>query len=167
MKLIICAFSVLSLILVSVAAMAMPAVGDYAKYDLSITPAGGTAIAGVLEKEIIAFNSNTSQYNQRTTISAAGTTPNVSEAWVNASDLITDAGIVQIQSNCASFGGTLGTSTTPAGQFPACSIPVESNTEHSTYAIGAVPFGLLAADILSKSDGSHTIATINAFRIGQ
>jgi len=155
-------------LLASAAALATPAVGDYVKYNISVTPAGSTtAVTGTLEQQLMSFNATTNQYDQKNTTTITGGTATVQEGLVNAADLITDAGIAQILGNCSSFGGTSASAVLPDGSHTnGCAVPVDSTTEHSTYVVVKVPFGIFAADIVSKANGNHTIATLNSYKVG-
>lgn len=163
MKILISALTILT----STAVLAIPTVGDYVKYDVAVVQGGSsTPIVGTIEQTLSDFDAAKNQYFQTTTTTITGGASSQSQDWVNATDLLTDAGIAQLVNNCAGVGGQTADVQTAAGVLHTCAVPVSNDKETSTYWVGSVPFGIVQADIVTKSNGNHTQAVINSFRIG-
>jgi hypothetical protein len=161
MKFIVGAVIVLS----SAAALATPAVGDYVKYDVQVTQ-GAQVVTGTLERELTGFDAGAQAYAEKQTTTVNGQVQ-TQESTVAASDLINDAGIANILNNCAAYGGSAGSVTVPAGTFNVCAVPVNNNSQRATYAVTTVPYGFVAADVVTVSNGAHTVATLDAYKAGQ
>jgi len=149
-----------ALLSLSSAALAMPAIGDYARYDGTITQ-GTSVLAGTVEQEITAQNAQ-AQYDVKQTQTVQGQGTSSSDTWTNASDLVTDAQIQQVLTYCAQLGGTLQTLTTAAGAINSCAVPLQDQTGTAWYA--AVPFGLAKIDRVIN--GERIVLTISTFRAG-
>jgi hypothetical protein len=145
MKLMIAtlALSFTALTTFSTLAQAMPAVGDTASFDGTTVTSQGQAIAFHTVIALAQFDASQNAYLQVSTTTAPGIQPSVQQKWVAAADMINDATVQAILSQCASQGGISETVVVPAGTFPTCRIT--DSSDGSIYNVGAVSFGIVKA----------------------
>lgn len=124
----------------SVAALAMPNVGDFAVYEIN---ANGMIINQKIE--LTAYNASTGKFTQLETTSFQGQQQQTTTL-VNGSELATEADIGQVLTFCETpnVNGVLETVTVPAGSFNTCAISDSQSGMRLNY--GNVPFGIVKLD---------------------
>jgi len=157
MKLLAIAIFVLS----SSAALATPAVGDYAVFSGTVTK--GTQVTTIRdEMELVSYDQTTNQFTEKITeTTPAGTTSGSQQ--VDATKLLTDSTIAQILQTCASFGGVPASVTTAIATFNTCALPVDGNSKGTVW-VGAVPFGIVQMDLTDVASGQRSQAIVTAAR---
>ncbi|MCM2280757.1 MAG: hypothetical protein NDI61_02795 [Bdellovibrionaceae bacterium] len=158
------AFGLLVGLLMSQAALAYPAVGDYVKYVGEIN-AAGQQFSIVAEIEITNYDAAKNGFVVQTKTSVGGQT-DVTNATVPAGELFSQAMIQDLIRNCKNNGGQTSKATVPAGAFDVCLMRQSDGTTHSLYTIGDVPFGIVKSDSMSQ-DGLTTSITLQEVRFGQ
>ena len=126
--------------LFSVAAMAMPNVGDFAVYEID---ANGMMITQKIE--LTAYNASTGKFTQVETTSFQGQQQQQT-TMVNGADLPTEATVGQVLTYCETpnVNGVLETVSVPAGSFYTCAINDSQSGMRLNY--GNVPFGIVKLD---------------------
>lgn len=148
--------------LLTTAAYAIPAIGDMANYNFAITQQGQN-ITGTLEQTITSMNSGL--YNVQSTYNVNGQSQ-VQNDQKKAEDLVSDAMINNILTNCASSGGQLASITVPAGAFNTCALPINDGEKTGTIWIGQVAFGVVKMDTTTTA-GDKTYVELVSFKLGQ
>lgn len=149
-------------VLFTTAALAMPAVGDNAVYSLQISQ-GGQSMSGTLETTITGFANGS--YSLESKINMGGQ-QQVQNDQRQAQEMVTDALISQIMTNCAQYGGKLESVTVPAGTFNTCALPVNPQDGTGTTWVANVPFGLVKVDS-TDTQGQKTFGELNSFKFGK
>ena len=143
-----------------VAAQAMPAIGD--KSSLTMTVSNGTqSVTYGYEMSLTGFDAALSQYTRHTVQSYNGQSQERDDA-VAATDLLDDARLQAILTNCDAGGGTTESVTVPAGTFSTCKIVTEDGSE---YWIGNVPFGIVK--MAQAANGYTLSAELQSYVFGQ
>ena len=138
---------------------ATPAVGDYSNFALTLTQ--GTASAkGTYEISINSLRSD--GYVMATVVTISGQPAQRSESVVPTTDLMTDATIASVLSDCASYGGQSQQITVPAGTFATCALAIDGGTAW----LGQAPFGVIK-QVQKQSDGSDLVLELNNFVNGK
>lgn len=130
-------FATLALLLAATIAQATPAVGDIASFSGTTVHAGQTYPLQIT-LQLTAFDQPTGAFTQVTTTQVAGQTQTRSEQ-VAAADMITDATVESLLTNCVANGGVSEIVAVPAGTFETCKIAGDDGT---LYNVGRVPFGI-------------------------
>jgi hypothetical protein len=160
MKSILLSFASL---LVTVSAFAMPAVGDSAVYNTTITQ-NGQSFTGLLEQSITSMDSASGKFNVQTVMDFNGQKQSQSDLR-DAQELISDQMASDIVANCANYGGQSDSVTVPAGSFHACAITTNENGATGKVWIAAgVAFGVVKAD--QEQNGMTTHAELASFKNG-
>jgi len=156
--------SVSALLLSTLAASAMPTVGDQATYDITVVKGGQTYNATSVI-ELAQFDAAKNQYLERETQTMAGQQPQVTDTWKNTADLLTEAKADQLLANCNAAGGTNASVNVPAGNFSTCVLPVQDNAGKPSGKvwISKVPFGVVHAEV--DQDGASAVVNLRAFII--
>lgn len=143
-------------------AFAYPAVKDQAVFKGLYSGAAGGAIDFVQTLELTAFDSATNSFKLKNTFLVNGQAQ-VQEQDVAKDDLLDDARIQDILTNCLSYGGQLEDTTTVGGTFKTCTAPTQGN---GRIWIGDVPFGMVKS--LSFDQDQNKIETeLQSFVRGQ
>jgi len=144
--------------------LAMPAVGDYAAYDIVYDLGGGQVVTGTVEKEVTAFDVNAKSFSVKSSINFAGTNQTQTDV-IAATSMVTDDGVSQLLTNCAAKGGTTEVLIVDKQSFNTCAISSRSNGIDAKYWIGAVSFGLLKQ---VSANGTQTLTlTLRTFKPGK
>jgi hypothetical protein len=138
-QLLTTSFIALAITLAGLAAEATPGVGDKSVFAVTLT-SGAQNMNGHLTMEITAYDAATDMWTVVTNTEMNGqkqsqTTP------TKTADLIADASIDSMLSNCAGSGGKTDSVVSPAGTFPSCAVPISDDQSSGTLWISKVPFG--------------------------
>lgn len=139
-----------SALLMSASAFAMPKAGDSATYDIVVTSGDKTG-HGTETDELVQFDSAQNRFLQRTTQQFDGSAPNTSEGWTALDELMDDATADHILAECAGMGGVSQTLQVPAGSFATCALPVNDEEQKTTGTVwvAKVPFGYVRLEVVS------------------
>lgn len=148
--------------LMATTALAMPKVGDVVNYNFTISQQGQNT-NGTVKQTITTFVNG--MYNVETTYEANGQTQ-VQNNQRKPENMIDDATINAVLSNCAAYNGKLETVTVPAGTFNTCSIPNNENNQKGDIWFGAVPFGVVKM-ISTNANGRQTYMELTSFQFGK
>ena len=151
-------FTALALTAFSTLAAAMPAVGDTAAFDGTAVTSQGQSIAFHTVLTLTQFDASQNAYLQTSTTTAPGMQSVSKQAWVLASDLLSDETVQGILAQCSSQGGVSETVAVPAGTYNTCRIT--DSSDGSIYNIGAVPFGIV------KAQQGQTTMSLVGFQAG-
>lgn len=149
-------------VLFTTAAMAMPAIGDNAVYSLQISQ-GGQSVSGTLETTITANNSGTFSIESKINL---GGQSQVQTEQKSEQEMVSDALIADLMSNCANYGGKIESVTVPAGTFNACALPAQPQDGTGFTWIAPVAFGVVKVD-MTNPQGQKTYAELNSFKFGK
>lgn len=150
-------------LLVAGSAMAMPSAGDLAIFDFTSTKED-EVVVGTFQRQLIAYHSDTDAFEERVSVVANGQSFS-SAGQLPAKDLLTDAMLEQILSQCSAIGGSNETITVPAGTFQTCAMNSNSENGSGMVWLGAASFGLVKSDFTSN-DGYRTILELRDYRYG-
>jgi hypothetical protein len=154
---------IIALTLAAVLAEATPARGDRSVFNVKLSK--GTQITtGKLTFELTSYDKSTDQWVQTSTTDLNGQKQTKTET-VATSDLLDDATIDSIITNCVARGGKTETITSPAGSFPSCAVPINNSKTSGTVWVAKVPFGYCKW-ILSRSDGLTVDSLLESFVAG-
>lgn len=156
------AFMTLASLLVTASAFAMPAVGDQALYNFSVTQ-GGQTISGTMEQVITGMDG--AKFVVQVTTNT-GKDSQVDVQKMDAQDLLSDSTVTSILQNCAGYGGKPEIVNVPAGSFATCGLPA-SGENTGTIWVGDVAFGIVKADMTNSQSGAHTLADLQSSKKGQ
>jgi len=148
-------------VLFAATAFAMPAVGDLALYNVTVSQ-GGQTISGTVETTITATNAG--MFTMQTTMNFNGQSQVKSEQR-SAQDLLSDSTIQQIIAQCAQVGGKIESVTVPAGTFNTCAVPSQEHGTTGTMWVAQVPFGLVKID-QTNAQGQKTYGELQSFKMG-
>lgn len=156
-------FVVFSLTFAGLAADATPAIGDKSVYDVQLAKGSQKAV-GTMTLELTAYDASMDTWTLVTTTSVNGqdrvtTTPTKSE------NLISDAMIQHVLTNCEGSGGKTDTVSSPAGTFAACAMPLKSDGSTGTLWVSQVPFGYSQWST-TETDGTTVLGLIRSFVAG-
>jgi hypothetical protein len=143
-------------------AFAMPAVGDNAVYNVTISQ-GGQSVAGTLESTITAANGGT--YTVESKINLGGQSQ-VQNDQRSEQEMVSDALVGQIMGNCAQYGGKLESVTVPAGTFNACALPADPQDVTGYTWVAQVAFGVVKVDT-TNTQGQRTYGELKSFKFGK
>jgi putative hemolysin len=155
--------TILASLVLSSVAFAMPAVNDYAQYDVSVTQGSATNQV-VFEQTITAYNQAAGTYSVQGVVTQNGTSQTQVRE-VPASSLLSTDVVKQALSNCAQAGGQAESVTTPAGTFETCGLPLSSNGMTGKINVGLVAFGVVKSDVTYGTQ--HTVAVLKSQRLGK
>lgn len=135
-------FLTLAVTALSLAAQAMPAVGDTANFSGQTATGSGQLVQFTMSMQLTAFDAASQTWTEQVTTTVPGRPAQVQTKQVATSDLISDATVTQLIANCAGEGGVAETVTVPAGTYPTCRI---TDNQGAAYNVGQVPFGIVQA----------------------
>lgn len=146
---------------------ATPAVGDAAKFSVTITQ-NGAAINGTYEMNLVSLDS-AGNFVLRSIVTLEGQPANSMEESVAKSDLLSDDQINQVVANCQDLGGTPSTATIQSANIATCVMPLADNSGQPSGEIhvGAVPFGVLKQVQINNSVGRTTVLELVSFTAGK
>lgn len=147
--------------LITSAALAMPAVGDKALYNVTETQAG-TTYQYTFDQVIVSQDPTTHFFNIDQTITYQGQSQ-VKSVQQDPANLPTDSTVTSYITNCVMIGGKLETITIAAGTFNTCVVLTDSG---STLWIANVPFGI-AKSIEKYEDGSEAHIELQSYTHGK
>ncbi|WP_413289735.1 hypothetical protein [Bdellovibrio sp. HCB337] len=155
----------LASLFLATAALATPAVGDYAKYNVTISQ-GNQKMSLIAEQTITAFDQAANQYTVQTTYNYNGQSQ-IDSAQKPADEFVSDAMAKDIIANCASYQGTLEQVTVPAGKFNSCKLPTSDGNggTGSINLVAGVAFGIVKGT--STEQGKVTNVELLAFTNGK
>jgi len=139
----------LAVSLFSFSALAIPSVGDFAKYEIS---QGANSL--FLSQEIKAIDSNKGLVTVEVSLEQNGKSQS-SVSDVDLKTIPTAAALESAIKNCVQIGGTNETVTVKAGTFETCKVP----TENGTINLGLVAFGLVKV-VGTTDDGQPMTAEL-------
>ncbi len=151
--------------LMSQAALAYPAVGDYVKYTGEIKLASGERLPLTAEIELTAFDAAKNAYTVKSMFSLGDQAETTEEA-VDAIDLLSSSAIRGLVENCVSNGGQTSEAMVPAGRFDVCVIGQSDGQAKTTYSIGDVPFAIVKSESVA-TDGSTSTIILQDVRFGR
>lgn len=156
-----------AILLGSVTSLATPAVGDSAKFNVSIEQ-NGAAITGSYEMNLVSVDAS-GNFMMRSVVELEGQPANTSEESVATNDLLADERINEIVANCAGFGGTAATTTIQSLDIPTCVLPLadDAGQQNGEIHIGAVPFGILKQVQTNNQVGRRTVLELVSFTAGK
>lgn len=149
-------------VLFTTAAMAMPAVGDNAVYSVQISQ-GGQSVSGTLESTITAASAGTFTVESKINLGGQSQVQNETR---QAQEMVSDALIADIMTNCASYGGKIESVTVPAGNFNSCALPSNPQDGTGFTWIAPVAFGVVKIDT-TNTQGQRTYGELNSFKFGK
>jgi hypothetical protein len=158
-------FVLVSVLVMSSAAYAMPNVGDDAVYTVSATESGQT-VNGTMEFKLMSQDASTGNWGEQVTTVINGQS-NVQTQSMTSQQLVTDAQAQTILANCAAVGGTPANITVPAGAFSTCAIPSSSNDGTGTVWVADVAFGVVQEDVTNPTSGEHVVLQLQSQSAGQ
>ena len=161
MKFLLAAVPVL---LLSSVVFAIPAVGDYAKYSLNMT-VNGQVLAGTLEETLTAYDPASDSFTEQIVVTDQNGNAQTQLSTTQRSQLLNDAVLGQLPAVCAQAGGSLGSTTVPAGTFNTCNVPASNGSTGNVW-IGDVPFGIVQANVADSSSGTTTALALLAYTTG-
>jgi hypothetical protein len=136
-------------------AHAMPTVGDEVIFS-SVRVNTGAVTTGTFEMKLASFNTASGNWSEIQTTTENGVAKTETEQVPNSA-LLTDSSVALLLTSCAGMGGALQTVTVPAGTFPTCAIPSNSDFSKGTLWIAkGVVFGIVQEDF-TQADGTHTV----------
>lgn len=147
-------FLTLVTLLFAATAQATPAVGDYAKFNVT-----SGAVSGIYEQTLTSLRSD--GYVMLSVLTVNGQAQR-DESIVAGSDLMTDATINTVLTDCAAYGGRPEQVVVPAGTFATCAFTEQAGTVW----IAQVPFGV-AKQTQKQDDGSLVTFELNTFTHGK
>ena len=156
--------SSLFIFLASSAALAYPAVGDFAMMSGTATQ-GGMNASVTLERSIVSFDVTTDSFAvvETQTINGQAQTSTLSS---KSDEMITQQQVNGMLTYCTMYSGALETITVPAGTFATCKMPTQDDSgQQSGFVwIGDVTFGIVK--ITGKSQGADYTLELASFRSG-
>ncbi len=159
MKMILSAFVLAaSFVAVSTVAQAMPSVGDSATFS-GVATQQGQKIPFQTVIALTQFDASQNAFVSTTTTTFAGSQPRVEQKSIPAKDLLTDAMVANLVSNCPANGGISETLTVPAGNFNTCRITDQNG---NVFNVGAVSFGI----VKTVQDNSQLTLELMSFQAG-
>jgi hypothetical protein len=141
-------------------ANATPSVGDKAVFAVNMKM-GNQSMDGHVTFELTGYDKATDVWQQQTTMDFNGQTQ-VQKSTPAGKDLLTDAIIADVLSNCAAKGGTVDSVTAPAGTFQACAVPITNDQGTGTVWVSQVPFGY-SKWVANRKDGLVITALLESF----
>lgn len=141
---------ILSLTFAAVFAEATPSLGDRAVYNVKLSK-GSQSVMGKVTFELTSYDKGTDTWVQTSTTDFNGQKQTQTDKIAN-SDLLDDATIDNVLTNCAARKGTSETVQSPAGNFPSCAVPITTSEATGTVWVSKVPFGY-SKWLLNRKDG--------------
>jgi len=155
---------VATVLMSSMAVAAMPTIGDYAQYEVTVTQ-GEAQSAMTFEQEITAFNQASNSYSVKSTVTSNGQVQTQLRN-VESNSLFTTELVTQALANCTQAGGQSESVTTAAGTFDTCALPLTaSNGVTGKINVGLVAFGVVRSEVVSGNQ--RTLAVLKSQRLGQ
>jgi hypothetical protein len=160
------------LVLVSFNAQAeMPSVGDYIKFDSTLTNADGSKYTGTLERELLSYDAPTDTWTQRLTTTYPEMKPIVQESTLKTSDLYRGRDARAYVAACGvSVPGARKILVLRSGtSVPTCIIEATSPLI-GFYWVANVPFGIAQSDTVDASKTQDVIGRkleLNTYRFGR
>lgn len=154
--------SILATTLVSAVALAYPTLKDTATFQGTFYGGAGGSIEFTQTIELVSFDAAASKYTLKNTVVYNGQS-NVQNAEVASDDLLSNAKVAGILTNCAQMGGTPEVLNIPAGQFNTCMVPQDRGSQ---IWVADAPFGFVK-EIYIDEEGNRTEATMTSFSHGQ
>lgn len=154
---------ILSLTLAAAYAEATPALGDRSVYDVTLSKDTQT-MQGHVTFELTAFDKSTDLWTQTTTTDFEGQKQTQTDT-VATADLLDDATIDSVLTNCSAHGGKEETVKSAAGDFAACAVPVSNSSGSGTIWVSKVPFGYAKWNI-TRTDGVNIDSLLESFIAG-
>jgi hypothetical protein len=155
--------AILTIGLAAMIAEATPALGDKAVYDVTLTK-GTQTVQGLLTFELTSYDKATDMWTQTATTDFNNQKQTQTET-LGSKDLMDDFSIDYVLKNCAARNGVSETVTSPAGDFPACAVPVSNSQGSGKVWVAKVPFGY-AKWINNRKDGVIVESIIKSFQLG-
>jgi hypothetical protein len=153
----------LAVTLLAPAVFAIPAVGDYAKYTLTMTT-NGTQVVGTLETSLTAYDQASDSYSEHVVVTDQNGNAFPQDQVVPSANLISDVVLANLATECVPAGGTMGSTVVAAGTFATCNIPVTTNGTGNVW-LGAVPFGIIQTNV--TENGTVTALSLVSFTAGK
>lgn len=159
-----CTIVLLLLIGITLSAEATPTVGDKVRYAVTLTR--GTQMAkGALTMELTAYDTSTDSWTQVGTTEFNGQVQTQSDN-VKTKDLINDATIESVITNCVAQGGVLEAVQTPSGSvFDSCKLPMQNSKSKGFIWVSRVPFGYSRWEA-KRTDGVLVEGLLESFTAG-
>lgn len=155
--------ALLTITLASMIAEATPALGDKSVYDVTLAK-GGQSMVGTVSFELTAYNKSTDSWTQISITDFNGQKRTQTET-IEGQDLLDDATIDSILTDCAGRGGKEETIDSPAGSFPSCAVPVVNSDGTGTVWVAKVPFGF-SKWIANRTDGIIVTGVLKSYQHG-
>jgi hypothetical protein len=155
-----------SALVMTTSAYAMPNVGDEATFAVTSTQAGQTQ-TGTLQMMLMSQNVSADTWSEQVTTTIAGQS-SVQTSDVPSEQLMSDAEAQALLANCAAANGTAQTITVPAGTFNTCELPADdasAGTSGNVW-VGEAIFGIIQEDLTSTS-GQHIVMQLQSTIAGQ
>lgn len=145
--------SSLVLFLAANAQASMPSVNDVSHLVGTYTSQGKT-LPTDLKLSVLSFDAASQTYMVQQVYSLAGSVAQDEQKPTSAAEMISDAFINDVLTNCMSYGGTIEQITVAAGSFQTCRLTSNDSSSSSITWVGYVPFGIVKAEI-HAADGSY------------
>lgn len=146
--------AIAALVLSSTMAFAYPALNDQAIYT-GVYSQGPNQVQFQMELSLTQYDASNKSFLQHQVITY-GTQTQVTDQWMEESQMLNPASVAQIISTCTSHGGKLESVVVGSKTLNACAVPVVNENEDSIYWIADVPFGIAKAQMNNKKDSSQT-----------
>lgn len=146
---------------------ANPKVGNMVKLDMEATTADGKKAVAVLTVELKQHDAAGKKWLQASTLEIAGKPGDVKESWIPEENLLNDADIQAILTDCVKDGGKLEKVVVPAGTFDACASSFDEADANGTVWFAKSVWGIIKQDITDKASKVRTTMALKAQRAGQ
>jgi hypothetical protein len=154
-----------SVLVMSASAYAMPNVGDDAIFAVTSTLAGQTE-NGSIEFALMGQDPTTNTWSEQITSVIGGQTSTQMRS-ASSQELMTDAQAQSILANCTLTGGIPAAITVPAGSFNTCAIPATNGQATGTVWISDVAFGIVQEEMTNTTTGQVVIMQLQSQTPGQ
>ncbi len=146
---------------------ANPKVGNMVKLDLEVTAADGKKATAVMTVELKQYDAAGKKWLQARTLELPGKPADTQQGWVPEENLLNDADIQAILTDCVKDGGKLEKVTVPAGTFDSCASSFDEEDAVGTVWFAKSVWGIVKQDITEKASKVRTTMALKAQRAGQ
>jgi hypothetical protein len=154
-----------SVLVMSTSAYAMPNVGDDAIYAVTSTLAGQTQ-AGNIEFTLMGQDPTTNTWSEQITTVIGGQTSTQMQS-VSSQELMTDAQAQSILANCTAVGGIPAAVTVPGGSFNTCAVPATNGQATGTVWVSDITFGIVQEEMTNTTTGQLIVMQLQSQTPGQ
>ncbi|MBK9322544.1 MAG: hypothetical protein IPM97_06260 [Bdellovibrionaceae bacterium] len=145
-------------------AKATPVVGDKAVFSATLSLGKRAIMDGTATFVVVGRQPETGNWVVDSITNLSGKIEQ-KQNLVQEKDLLTEAAIDDILSNCAAKGGVSEVVTVPAGTFQACAVPKSNETVTGTVWVAKVPFGYVKG-VGKRNDGISINGVLENYSAG-